>query len=132
MVIAERGMTNQGGNIHRRSCQCNCLYIIAEPGIKKFACLSQQIHWVGQSVLDRSWSGTDSAVANDDSSDALREFREHLRTAKEIETIVRMHIDKARRQRVPATVAGGFCCARTLADCFDFARSDADASLVRF
>jgi hypothetical protein len=101
VVAAQRGMADQRRDVDRGLRGIDRLHVVRETRIREGVALAEQVHRIGRIAVERHRRRADPAVADDDGRHALRDLRQHLRRRDHVRVVMRVHIDKARRERMP-------------------------------
>jgi hypothetical protein len=99
LVVAQRGMTDERGDVDGRPRLVHRRDVIGEGRIQERAAIAEQVHRIGRIARQRDRRRADPAVADDHRRHALRDLRQHLRRADHVRVVVRVHVDEARRER---------------------------------
>src|SRR5690606_22014735 len=99
-IVAQGVTAQQCRDIYVWLCVLNRCDVTGEARILKIIMCSQLIHWVGGRAVRREghWTGADAAIADNDGSNALRNFFQHIRCIYYLNIIVCMDVDKSWRQ----------------------------------
>ncbi len=128
VVLAQRGVPDQRGDVQCRTCVLHRAPVVGEARIAELARLAEQVHRVGYRVGGVHRTGTDAAVADHDRGDALRQLAGHGGIADDFQIVVGMHVDEAWADRPPAGVDDARRVAVQAAHRGDAAGADADVA----
>jgi hypothetical protein len=104
VVIAERRVADQRGDIHRRPGIVDCCNIVREGWINEGVRRTKKVHRIGRLAAQPHRSGADAAVPYDHRGDTLGKLRQHLRIVNDAAVVMGMNVDEAGSKREPLGV----------------------------
>jgi hypothetical protein len=101
VVIAERGVSNEGGDVDGGVRRFECGYVAVNRGISEALACGVEGQGGGWVAFETNGRGADAAVANDDGRDSLGDFGEHVWSIDNTGVVVGVDINETGSEGEP-------------------------------